>query len=210
MADYWPDLYNDPYAVKRIQNSVELAQVQEGMSVLDVGCHRKELLNYLPTPIHYCGLDAIYGDKLDGGFEVGSNYDRIFCLETLEHLQFPDSTLIAIKHHLLPNGLAVISLPNEATLFHRVRALFGVVDAECFSEKGKHLHLPSLKQATTFIQRHFEIVRTGYYISPSAAHSQQAWLGKWLRILPDSVWQRLADVRPSLFSRGFIFVCKKK
>ena len=210
MADYWPNLYDDPYAVKRIEKSVKLAKIEPGMSVLDVGCHKGELLTFIPFQVRYFGLDQLKGDNIDGGFKLEKQFDRIFCLEVLEHLQLPIKTLNSIASHLKPDGLAVISLPNEATIFHRFRSLFGTVDAECFSSCGKHLHLPSLNQTRNFIQKHFEIQNESYYISPGASHSKQAWLGKWLKILPDSIWQLLADVWPSLFSRGFIFKLRKK
>ena len=208
MDDSWPNLYNDPYAVKRIQKSVELANVKKGMSVLDIGCHKGELENLLPKGVFYYGMDNLLGHEIDGGFIPIRKFDRVFCLETLEHLKYPIKTLKSINDALLPDGIVLISLPNEATLFHRIRSFLGTVDAEAFQECGKHIHLANLRQSTEFLEKQFLILRRLQYINPQATGSRQSWLGKLMRLLPDNFWQFLADRFPSLLARGFIFVCK--
>ena len=211
-TDFWPTLHSDPYALARLRKSCELLDAKPGMSVLDVGCHQGEARQFLKD-VEYQGLDALTGHDIDGELDPGyglGQWDRILCLEVLEHLNYPRKTLASIAFHLKKDGVAVISLPNEATLFHRLRSLLGVVDAECFSESGKHLHLPSLKQCVSFLESNLQIVSKHYYIAPTAAGSRQAWLGAILRIIPDSIHQLLADFFPSMFARGFIFVCKKK
>ena len=35
MAEYWPEMQNDPDAIARIKKSVELLDAKEGMTVLD-------------------------------------------------------------------------------------------------------------------------------------------------------------------------------
>jgi len=207
--DYWPTLYSDLYAVKRIEKSLELADIRPGMTVLDVGCHMGELESYMPIEVMYNGIDHLNGHDIDGGFELDSKFDRIICLETLEHLKYPKRTLLAIKDHLADDGFAVISLPNEATLFHRIRSFFGTPDAECFSECGKHLHLPSLKQARQFIKEFLSVDGETYYINPSASASRQSYLGFIMKLIPDQLWQFLANKLPSLFARGWIFRCSK-
>lgn len=209
MDDFWPDLHEDKYARLRLKRSVELLQAEPLHSVLDIGCHQKEALRYLPAGCNYVGMDHIYGHDFDGGIPVGKIYDRILCLEVLEHLKYPRQTLRSIAKHLHPDGICVISLPNEATLFHRIRSLFGVVDAECFGEAGKHLHLPSLKQSMFFVSAVLQVDQIFFYIAPSCRGSRQQGLGILLSIIPDRVWQFLADKFPSLFARGFIFMCRK-
>ena len=208
-SDYWPNLYDDPYAVKRIEKSLELADIRPGMSVLDVGCHLGELEAFMPVEVMYTGIDVLNGHNIDGGFNLGKKFDRILCLETLEHLLRPRSTLESICSHLLPDGLLVLSLPNEATIFHRIRCLLGTVDAECFSDQGKHLHLPSLRGCRELIKEsHLQVEAEEYYVSPQAVGSRQAWLGGILSLIPTPIHEFLAKSLPSLFSRGFIFVCK--
>ena len=206
MDDHWPDLYEDKYAVKRIEKSVELADIYPGMSVLDIGCHKGELQTYLPVETFYTGIDHLNGHDFDGGFSLGKKFDRILCLEVLEHLKWPRKTAQSIKDHLAPGGVAVISLPNEATLFHRIRSLLGTPDAEAFSENGKHFHLPSMLQSFQFLSEYFEIEHVSPYLSDGSG-SRASWLRPILRLFP---LQILCDMCPSLFARGFIFVCKKK
>ena len=217
VEDYWPTLYDDPYAFKRIKKSVELADLKSSFRVLDVGCHKKELRELLPLDTDYHGMDIIQGDNFDGGFErlkwiykLDEKFDRIFCLETLEHLKDPGGTLESIRDCLKDDGITVISLPNEATIFHRIRGLFGVMDQECFSSSGKHLHLPSLKQSRNFVSKYFHIEKESYYINLFISSSQQANLLKMTKLLPEHTWQFLADKFPSWFSRGFIFKLRKK
>lgn len=215
MDDPFSGLYSDPYAVQRVQRSVEVLNARAGDTVLDVGCYKQFSCRFLPEGVVYKGvdIDRFHPDtivmNIDGGFDH-EPVDRILCLETLEHLKWPRKTLASISRALKPSGIAVISLPNEATIFHRIRSFLGTPDAEAFSENGKHLHLPNKKQAIKFILREFKIMSIEPYISLSAESSRQATiLRQLIQLLPESIWHFLADKFPSLFARGFIFVCQK-
>lgn len=220
VTDYspWKSMYRkDLYARDRVMKSARLllAVMNEGDTILDVGCFTQEARKYFPRTMTYKGLDGQKYHKdtqvvdLNHGFEP-IPARGILCLETLEHLVDPLDTLESIEKSLLPGGYLVVSLPNENTLFHRLRALFGTVDSECFSGEGKHLHLPSLHQSRLFLSGKFRILKELYYISPSGCGSRQVWLGKVLKLIPDFVHQFLADKIPSLFSRGFIFLLQSK
>lgn len=207
----------DLYARDRVMKSARLLlpYLKDTDTVLDVGCFTWEARKYYPRSINYIGLDsAKYHAKttvvdLNHGFEpVPCNH--ALCLETLEHLIDPEDTLSSLYKSLDDSGVLVVSLPNESTLFHRIRCLYGTVDAQCFASEGKHLHLPSLKQCRAFLSTQFEIVCEKYYIAPNACGSSQEWIGRILSLIPDGVHQWLADLKPSLFARGFIFLLKKK
>ena len=217
----WARMYHkDKYARARVMTATRmlLPYVKPGDTVLDVGCYTQEARKYLPTGVKYVGVDkqlwlphVLVRDLETLKVDSLPNCKALLCLETLEHLKHPMRLLKVMKSILQGDGShAVFSLPNEATVFHRLRALLGVVDGECFSEKGKHLHLPSLKQTRRFLASEFDIVDTRYYIAPSACGSRQAWVGRVLSLLPDPVHQWFADKVPSLFARGFIFLCKPK
>jgi len=216
MPDNWAGCYGDPYAVARIKKAVKLLDPQYEQLVLDIGCYREEAAKYLPRNVRYAGIDSeqwteeVIKLNIDGGFTWPTNVSRILCLETLEHLVNPAGTLASMREHLSHDGVCIVSLPNEATLFHRLRSLLGTVDAECFSHRGKHLHLPSLAQCRRFLGTEFLIESETYYISPAACGSRQEWLGIALKLIPDKLWQGLADMLPSLFARGFIFKCRVK
>src|SRR3990167_11314299 len=195
----WANMYvNDKYARDRVMKAARLLlpYLKDNDVILDVGCFTQEAKKYFPPWVKYLGIDekAYHRDtkvvNLHDGFDpIASSH--ALCLETLEHLLDPLDTLKSIASSLSDTGLLVVSLPNESTLFHRIRALFGIVDAGCFSGEGKHIHLPSLHQSRAFLSRTFHIEKELYYISPTACGSHQEWIGKLLQILPDKVHQFL-------------------
>lgn len=213
----WDQMYvKDRYARDRVMKAARLLLplVKDNELILDVGCFTQEAAKYYPKWFKYLGIDQRAYHPKTQVMDLNHGFAPIpcaaaLCLETLEHLQDPEDCLLSIKASLQENGHLVVSLPNEATLFHRLRGLAGTPDAECFSGEGKHLHLPSLRQARGFLAKHFEITRELYYISPSACGSRAPWLGVILSLIPDGLHQWLADVWPSLFARGFIFLLRK-
>ena len=207
----------DKYARDRVLKAASLLRqyVKEGDTVLDVGCFTQEARKYFGKFVTYIGIDqkAYHPETrvmdLHHGFEP-IECSSALCLETLEHLLEPEDTLQSLYQSISESGRLVVSLPNECTIFHRFRCLFGTVDAECFSSQSKHLHLPSLRQCRLFLQKNFEIENQLFYISPSGCEGRQQWVGKILSLLPDKLHQLMADLFPSLFARGFIFLLNKK
>lgn len=214
----WEGMYKkDKYARERVIKAVRLLlpYIKPKDTVLDVGCFTHEAKKYLPKSVTYIGLDQKAYHKETRVIDLNHGFDPIscshaLCLETLEHLLDPLDTLLSIHNSISEESKLVVSLPNETTLFHRMRSLFGTVDNSCFQGEGKHLHLPSLHQSRLFLSQSFEILSEQYYISPTAVGSQQAWIGRLLTLLPDVFHQFLADKLPSLFARGFIFLLKKR
>lgn len=217
----WRDMYKkDRYSRDRVMKSARLLlpYLKDNDTILDVGCFTWEARKYYSRSISYIGIDTQkYHPKtilLDlnnkEALESLPKCNQALCLETLEHLVQPSIVLSSISKVLADGGYLVVSLPNEATLFHRIRGLLGTLDAECFQDEGKHLHLPSLKQTRKFVSSFFDIVDTKYYIAPSGCGSRQKWVGVILSLLPDAFHQFLADRWPSLFARGFIFLLKKR
>ena len=214
----WEGMYSkDKYARDRVMKATRLLlpYLKDNDVILDVGCFTQEAKKYFPPWVKYIGIDEKAYHKETRVVDLNCIGDPIpcshaLCLETLEHVLRPHEILSFLRKSVDDNGYIVISLPNEATLFHRLRCLFGVVDAQTFSDEGKHLHMPSLKQCVTFLQSTFDIVCTKFYISPSAVGSQQQVFGRILTLIPDSIHQLMADTFPSLFARGFIFLLKKK
>ncbi len=211
----------DKYARDRVMKSARLLlpylnpDDKNPSTILDVGCFTQEARKYFPRAVKYIGIDEKAYHKTTKVMNLHHGFEPIacnlaLCLETLEHLLDPLDTLEAIDKSLSDEGYLVVSLPNEATLFHRLRGLFGLVDGECFSSEGKHLHLPSLEQSRQFLGKVFLIQEELHYISPSAIGSRQKWMAYLLTLIPDVIHQWLADTWPSLFARGFIFLLKKR
>jgi len=215
----WDGMYRkDKYARDRVLKSARLLLpfIKDDDLILDVGCFTQEASKYYPPWVRYLGIDEkAYHPQtrvvgLNHGFEP-IPCSHVLCLETLEHLLDPQDTIDSIKASVAESGMIVVSLPNEATLFHRIRCLLGTVDAGCFSAEGKHLHLPSLRQARGFFQSsQLDILKEVYYISPTACGSSAQWLGRILSLIPECIHQSLADRFPSMFARGFIFLLKKR
>lgn len=214
----WSFMYTrDKYARDRVMKSARLLlpHVQDGETVLDVGCFTQEASKYFQNTINYIGIDNVKYHRNTRVVELNHGFEPIpanhaLCLETLEHLVDPEDCLLSIVESLSEGSYLVVSLPNESTLFHRLRCLLGTVDYGCFQGEGKHLHLPSLHQARKFLSvKSMTLVREVYYISPTACNSGSQWLGKILSLIPDYIHQFLADKVPSLFARGFIFLLRK-
>ena len=211
----------DKYARDRVMKSARLllpylSQDDKNPStILDVGCFTWEARKYFPRSVKYIGIDQEKYHPQTQVMNLHHGFQPIpcnlaLCLETLEHLLDPEDTLQSIYDSLPENGYLVVSLPNETTIFHRLRTLMGICDAECFSGEGKHLHLPSLKQCREFLGKKFLIHSEYNYISPTACNSSHSFLGSFLRLIPDTIHLWFADRFPSLFARGFIFLLKKK
>lgn len=216
--DGWQRMYQrDKYARDRVMKSARLLLpfLKDGETILDVGCYTHEAKKYFPRTVKYIGLDVTAFHAQTQVVDLNHGFSPVpcshaLCLETLEHLIDPEDTLESLSKSVSDSGAIVVSLPNESTLFHRIRCLCGTVDAGCFSAEGKHLHLPSLKQSRAFLSKWFDIVLERYYIAPSAVGSSHQWLGRILCLIPDGFHQWIADKFPSLFARGFIFLLKKK
>lgn len=208
----------DKYARDRVMRSARLLlpYLKDNDLILDVGCFSQEARKYYPPWVKYLGLDMKKYHPETRVVDLNHGFHPVpcshaLCLETLEHLLDPKDTLHSIQESLAPGGYLVVSLPNEATIFHRIRSLLGTVDGGCFSGEGKHLHLPSLKQSRAFLRSipGIELQKELYYISPSACGSNQAWVGSILSLIHPRIHQFLADKVPSLFARGFIFLLRK-
>ena len=140
--DRLPDLGGlGPEFLRRV---LEVAGDLAGLRVLDVGCGRGELLAEIarrwPRASAY-GLDVSVARMAQAGLTDraravaadgtvsapfrGASFDRVFCLETLEHLQEPESCLREIARVLAPGGRAILSMPNATGFapFHRLGPL---------------------------------------------------------------------------------------
>ena len=57
--------------------------------------------------------------------ELEQKYDAIFCMEVLQYLRYPEKIVSKLKTALNPNGMLIISVPNEFHLLRRLGILFG-------------------------------------------------------------------------------------
>jgi SAM-dependent methyltransferase len=218
----------DPYVRQRYQIAVKLLHpyLRSGTAILDIGGYSGDILELLPEGVKYCCIDidkkALELAKKRGAITKvvdldyeplhleGELFNIIMCIEVLEHLKNPGRILEQIPNLLIHDGIVLISLPNENTIYHRILSLLGFgLDQEAFNI-GKHLHFPTIKQSRVFLSRYFSIFNHQYYISVSGRDSKIQKISFIFKLLPDRFWYFLARVWPSLFARGTIFSCRPK
>lgn len=227
--NYWfGDVYkDDKFARLRILTYAKLLgpYLKSGNRLLDIGCYTAQIYDYLPKDVEYLGLDfdeealkiaAAKGAKVknvrfdEDALNIDGKFDIIVAAEVLEHVKNPEAMLGQIKNLLSKDGVVLVSLPNECTLYHRLMCLAGIgIDMYAF-KLYKHLHLPTISQSRGFIRSYFDIIKEAYYVNPSGKGSRWEGLGKVISKIPYSFWLWLARICPGLFARGIIFLCKNK
>ncbi len=232
---HYGDVFNDDRYVRRrfeIYHNFMAGRLTDQATVLDVGGYMGDMLRVLAAhgdqPAAYYVVDAdeqaleiahrrgaipirmdFNRDALESTVKAGP-FDVVLCAEVLEHLLDPERHLAAIARLLKPDGVCIVSLPNENSVFHRLMSLAGRGVDQCAFELHKHLHLPAIYQSRRFVARHLDIVAERYYINPSLKGSRAQALGRLLTVLPDGFWDRLAQVMPGLFARGVVFKTRLK
>lgn len=217
---------DDKYAMLRIEKYGRLIKerVARGSKVLEIGCYTARIMDCLPEGVDYCGMDfdeaalelarargaktiQVHMDLED--VRTNETYDAVICTEVLEHLVNPCKMMERIGESLKDDGVVLLSLPNENTIYHRIMSAMGFGVDLCAFQLYKHIHLPTITQSRRFVERYFRVIREEYYINPSAKGSRIEWAGRTLGLIPDAVWTWLSYVAPGLFARGVIFVCEK-
>ncbi len=135
----------DSYANGRLSGLVErwrlshaARHLQQGASVLDLGCGTGDLVRHLPHDTEYVGVDTLESRVAlarvrfpDKSFVVcdieqadplsGWQFDAVALLAVLEHMADPVATLALASRHLSPQGRIVVTTP--APQGHRVHNL---------------------------------------------------------------------------------------
>jgi len=217
------DVFSDKYARVRFEmvNEILSPFLKDGIKILDLGCYTADLLNLLPPTVDYYGVDfdekaleiaekrGAYVVKLDlenEKLQFDKKFGIILTTEILEHLKDPEKLVLQVKNLLEENGVVLISLPNECTLYHRLRVFFGKgLDGTGF-EPFYHLHFPTIKQSNEFVGKHFRILEKRHWVHVGVGGSAEKILSK----IPIRFWAMLAEIWSSLFARGIIFLCGQK
>ncbi len=141
--------------------------VERGKTVLDVGCSKGFLAEELKKK--GCTITGVDNNREDLR-EAGKYYDRTFLLDIendaikgkydiiilgdiLEHLSEPEKVLKNIIKSLNKEGYIILSVPNIANIYARLKLLFGNFDYE---EKGifdkTHLRFFTIKSFNKLIR----------------------------------------------------------
>jgi SAM-dependent methyltransferase len=135
----------DPEAILRFERAVRMAEIQAGQRILDLGAKRGRLAAAIGPDVAYVGLDlssenveAAQAAGLDvrlgdvgGSLPFGAaEFDRVFCLELLEHVPEPLALLREIRRVLREDGRAVVSVPSPYSWVEVARELLDRHDPE--------------------------------------------------------------------------------
>jgi SAM-dependent methyltransferase len=187
------DMSKDRFTMRRYKIAKEMLDAKTDNRVLDIGCYDGYFISTIDADTYGFDTDgealkvaSDRGIKTLDSLKIPFKFDKIVCMEVLEHLQDPLEMVKEIKRLLTPGGRVLISLPNECTLWHRIKMLLGWgVDSTGFVP-WYHLHFPTLKQNDRFISKNFEIIQKRYWVYG---------LPQWFACLP------------TLFARGVIYEC---
>ncbi|MBI5882919.1 MAG: methyltransferase domain-containing protein [Elusimicrobia bacterium] len=145
---------------KRIEWALDLAALDAGvpLDVMDLGCGEGALLGKLSkarsphrlkgmdshpavTSLRIPGVEITRGDLTKPGSLPSAAFDRVFCLDVLEHIEFLAEPLGSIRGALRPGGLLVITAPTES-LFHKTCrfVLKGTFSEAEGPAAGRHYH----------------------------------------------------------------------
>ena len=127
--------------------------IKPNSSVLDIGCNRAEILEFLSN-VSYYGLDInkpvieelkkkglnVYYADLNNNLNIKKKFDYILLLDILEHVVNPSSLIEKSKRLVLNQGYIIISLPNDYHFFNKIRFLFNKEITPAFIPKDFRLH----------------------------------------------------------------------
>ena len=185
------------------------------IKLLEIGAGSRILKKFLPANIIYHSLDytgeQTYLFNLDcGRFPINDkSYDIIVCLETLEHTMYPKKVLKEINRIARCNCVFFLSMPNEYNLYLRFLYLLGkknwAEEKEPFRvvENHHHIQKPRVKDILGLFKEYFEIEEISYFWYSNLAKKKN-----YLRFI-DNLFQSLAKVMPSLFTRLVVIRARK-
>lgn len=119
-----------------------------------------------------CDVRFLKGDVTELGLPA-AHYHRIICTEVLEHTRNPDAILREIAHLLRPDGVAVLTVPNDPLilrlkgLIRRVPLAPRLLGRVEWGGDAFHLHRWTPHAFRRQVARHFRV--SEYRASPSRA-----------------------------------------
>ena len=156
---YWQFIGEVEGEVPRIQ--VICDWVEEGASVLDLGCGDGKLLATLVAQrkVRASGVD-ISGEALrlakgrgltdlrladlaSPDFAIMGEYDYIIITEVLEHIPNPEDVLARVRGRF--RRALIVSVPNVGYYTHRIRLLFGRFPLQWGQHPAQHLRFWTLR-----------------------------------------------------------------
>jgi SAM-dependent methyltransferase len=126
-------------------------------AVLEIGAFKGEMtqqildrypnLTVLEGSSDLCvGLEERFGGQIElicASIETTSlerQFDVIFLVHTLEHLDDPVAALTLIASWLAPGGRLVVAVPNGLALSRQIAVRMGLIESNCAVTEGEYLH----------------------------------------------------------------------
>jgi 2-polyprenyl-3-methyl-5-hydroxy-6-metoxy-1,4-benzoquinol methylase len=153
----------------------------DARSILDIGCGRAKVLEYVKQVETYVGVDLLE-TVLEGNrarypqhqflrinveqddLPQNWQFDTILMLAILEHLVDPEATLARILRALAPSGRLILTTPHPfSNGIHRLGARVGLFSQEAANEHHTFFNrkslaaLASMSGAQTHVYRRFQL-----------------------------------------------------
>jgi len=192
-----------------------LSKITRPVRLLEVGARECMLEDILPKNISYTSLDMVGDSK----YIVDLNKDRIpvkdeyfdilVCLETLEHVLYPDKVIEELKRVTKKDGIFILSMPNEYNFWLRLNYLLGIKKYHTDSgfdvvTRLQHIHRPRVKDILEIFKKHFEVLEVGYIWQTGIEKKSRFYY------VFDYIVNSIAQIYPSLFTRIVIVKARKK
>jgi SAM-dependent methyltransferase len=152
-----------------------------GLAIAEVGAGGGHVLRMFPegklTAIDVSGVFLEMARKNLAGYDVRfvkgevdkmdlppASYDRVVCTEVLEHTRSPEAILAAISRMLRPDGVAVITVPNDPLIMRlkkvvRVPLGWWLGDRIDWGGDEHHLHRWTPDEFGRVLGRHLKVTK---------------------------------------------------
>jgi glycosyltransferase involved in cell wall biosynthesis/SAM-dependent methyltransferase len=212
----------DEYAIKKHDGSshavmLEMLSARPPSKILDLACSSGLLAEQMRASGH-CVIgvdltespevrrrtDAFFAADLNDGIpaEAGVGFDVVVAGDVIEHLLHPGDSLRHMQHVLRPGGQVLLSVPNFAHWYPRLRVALGLFG---YDRRGildeTHLRFftrSSLRRLTR--DAGFDILEETATGLPVGAVLPPGPLASFLR----SIDKRLVQLRPTLFGYQYV------
>ena len=192
--------------------------IAPGSKVLDVGCSSGQIGKLAGRKAYFVGVDrdkqglekSGYSKKILLDIEKGlpklnEKFDFIVFADVLEHVVDPEKLLKSYTKYLAKNGKMIVSLPNIANIYIRLKLLFGSFN---YQERGildkTHLKFFTLKSAKILV------LGAGFEIEEIKATPMPLGEVKSSYVIFCKPLYCLTLLWPKLFGYQFIFKIKPK